>query len=190
MRAVVALISTLLLGACAGGTFGADAVRDPVDASSSSVDSAHLPFVLALEGEGLRAFDAVTGSSRPIPFGTPRADVLNILQTSQGNPPQEQGENLDCNLTYATWADGLTVSFAQDRFVGWFVRAGSGAWTTASGIGVGSTRAELESVYQVQVQATSLGTEFAIGEMGGTLDSSGADARVIHLWAGQVCLAR
>lgn len=190
MRTVVALISTLLLAACAGGAFDTDAVRDPIDASPSSVDNASMPFVLALEGEGLRAFDTTTGSSRPIPFGTPQADVLNILQASQGNPPQEQGENLDCNLAYAAWADGLSVSFANDRFVGWFVRAGSGAWTTVSGIGIGSTRAELESVYQVQVQATSLGTEFVIGEMAGTLDSSTADARVVRLWAGQVCLAR
>jgi hypothetical protein len=59
-----------------------------------------------------------------------------------------------------------------------------------SGIGPGSTRAELEAVYEVEVEPTSLGIEFSAGGIGGLLDGESPDARITAMWAGVTCLFR
>lgn len=145
---------------------------------------------LALDGEGLRLFDAASGAARLIPFGTRKADALSALTAVQAAPPREQGENVDCRATFATWASGLTAWFAQDRFVGWSVRPGSREVTTASGLTVGSSRADLDSAYSANVAPSSLGVEFTAGGLAGLLDSARPDAHVTHLWAGATCIAR
>ena len=62
--------------------------------------------------------------------------------------------------------------------------------TTASGIGLGSTRAALESAYAARVSRSTLGMEFVAGGIAGLLASDHPAAPITHLWAGQVCLAR
>lgn len=145
---------------------------------------------LALDGEGLRLFDAASGAARRIPFGTRKPAALSALTAVQAAPPREQGENVDCRATFATWANGLTAWFAQDRFVGWSVRPGSPEVTTASGLTVGSSRADLDGAYNAKVAPSSLGVEFTAGGLAGLLDSARPDARVTHLWAGATCIAR
>ena len=80
--------------------------------------------------------------------------------------------------------------FAKERFVGWSVTAGSPPVTTASGLKVGSTRAELESAYAAKIAKSTLGVEFSAGALAGLLDSEKTDARVTDLWAGVTCNAR
>jgi hypothetical protein len=145
---------------------------------------------LALEGEGLRGFAVPSGSARPVPFGSPRAAVLDFLQAIYGSPPREQGENLDCGAEFAGWKDGLTVWFAEDRFVGWSLQDRDGTLTTASGVGIGSVRSELEAAHVIEVVDSSLGVEFTSGGLAGLLDSARPDARVTNLWAGLTCIAR
>ena len=53
-----------------------------------------------------------------------------------------------------------------------------------------ATRAELESAYSPEVFESTLGTEFAAGEIFGILDGTGKSARVTHLWAGASCNMR
>lgn len=167
------------------------ATRAPQSASSAAPVSAADP-KLAVEGEGLRWFLQPSGSARPIPFGRPREEVLLSLERVRG--PADKGTNQDCGagpVQYASWADGLSLVFQNERFVGWGLdNRAAGALSTAAGIGPGSTRAELEAAYDATISQTSLGTEFSGGELQGVLDGPSAKARITDMWAGISCVAR
>ena len=148
---------------------------------------------LAVEGEGLRWFLPPDGSARPIPFGTPQANVLASLERVRG--PAGKGVNTDCGagpVEYANWPDGLSVVFQRGKFVGWGLDGrAAGALATADGVGPGTTRVELERGFAtVSVQRTSLGSEFTAGELHGLLDGPEPRARVTEIWAGVSCVAR
>jgi len=145
--------------------------------------------VLALDAEGFRFIDASSGSARPLPFGTEGAQALAAVTGLRG-APKERGTNAECGagpLDYASWADGLTVQASEGRFVGWSVSDSAGAYTTMAGIGVGSTRAELDEAYDAQVSETTLGTEFDAGELFGLLSGTGPEAKVTFMWGGTSC---
>lgn len=189
------LCSTVLLLACAdtrdsGNVDAADTGNiSDADRTTDTRDVSQTDVRLALDPDGLRFFDARSGSARLIPFGTSDSVVMNVLQTTEG-APQQRGENVECGVSYATWNTGLTIVLARDRFVGWSVRGNGGTLTTASGVGVGSTRAQLDSAHAARVFESSLGTEFTAGGLAGILESPRRDARILALWAGQVCIAR
>ena len=152
---------------------------------------------LAIDSEGLRLFGRASGSARPIPFGTPQAAVMTALGFR--DPPASTNRLDECGagpLDQASWSDGLTLYFQDSKFAGWALGGereagdGKGAITTASGIGVGSTRAELEAAYKVEVFDSSLGTEFAAGELFGILDGTARQAKITNLWAGTSCNMR
>ena len=148
--------------------------------------------VLSVAPEGLRLFDPASGSARPLSFGLPAEQVLAVIEASRG--PAERGTNDECGagaMEFARWPDGLGLAFQDGVFVGWSLddRAG-GVLTTSSGIGPGSSRREMEEVYEVTVEETTLGTEFRVGEVSGLLDGPGRDARITNLWAGVACLFR
>jgi len=145
---------------------------------------------LAVEGEGLRAFNLLTGSARALAFGSGRGDTLTMLEAALGKAATEQGENIDCGARFARWDNGLSVWFSKDRFVGWSLGESGATLTTASGIGIGSTRSELESAYSASIAPSSLGTEFSAGGLAGLLDSAKPQARITNLWAGATCIAR
>ena len=152
---------------------------------------------LAIESEGLRLFDPASGSARPIPFGTPRDGVMAALGF-RGSPASTNRLD-ECGagpLDQASWSDGLTLYFRDSKFAGWALGEereagdGKGAITTAAGIGIGSTRAELDAAYKAEVFDSSLGTEFAAGELFGILEGTGPAAKITHLWAGTSCNMR
>lgn len=147
---------------------------------------------LAVEAEGLRLFVGAGGSARALPFGMAREQVLAPLESYRG--PADGGTNTECGagaLDYAVWADGLTLYFQEGRFVGWALdQRAEGAHSTASGIGPGSTRRELEAAYDAKVEQSSLGTEFSAGDMFGVLNGTGPTASVTSMWAGVSCVFR
>ncbi|TPG09946.1 hypothetical protein [Sphingomonas oligophenolica] len=160
---------------------------------STSPQLAKLAPRLAVDGEGLRLFDPTTTSASPIPFGRPQAAVIAAIERFRG--PSDQGVNQDCGagpVDYASWSDGLSLVFQQHRFVGWGLdHRAAGTIATASGIGPGSTRAELESTYaNVDVNRTSLGNEFTAGGFSGVIDGSTAASKITDMWAGTNCAAR
>ncbi|MGH8073383.1 MAG: hypothetical protein ACREO4_04815 [Lysobacter sp.] len=160
-------------------------------AESEPVASGSPAARLALEGEGLRIFVLPSGSARPIAFGTEKAEVLTKLQKVLGGPPVDEGGNSECGATRVRWPGGLATWFVDDAFVGWSVGADGSGVSTVDGLQIGSTRAALESGGSVvDIDSTTLGTEFTAGNVAGLLDSADEDARVIHLWAGQTCIAR
>ena len=147
---------------------------------------------LAVEAEGLRLFVGPGGSARALPFGTAREQLLAPLESYRG--PADGGTNSECGagpLDYAVWADGITLYFQKGRFAGWALdERAEGAHSTASGIGPGSTRAELDAAYDAKVSESSLGTEFAAGGLSGVLNGTGSKAKITNMWAGVSCVFR
>ena len=73
--------------------------------------------------------------------------------------------------------------------MGWFLRDDP-AITTPAGVGIGSTREELEGAHQAEVMDSSLGVEFYSGGLAGLLNSSAPDGTIEALWSGMTCIAR
>ena len=183
--------SLLLLGlsACGpdagenGAAVADKAVPGPVAAAAPVASPRQTPS-LVLEGEGLR----LAGSS--LAFGTPEAATIEAVTEALGRPPAERGANDECGgggLKFAAWKDEITLWFDSDGFVGWDSK---GVLETAGGIGLGSSRSELGALDGLEVQESTLGTEFLAGGIGGILDSSKPGAKVIHLWGGSTCVFR
>jgi len=217
MRPALLLMCTLAatLTGCSRGPAPSDAVSADAAASRQTADSA-LPsaapapatpddpsasatparagVTLALSGEGL---DFVTerGSVRHLVFGTPAAQTVDAVSKTYSGMDPQRGHNAECGagpLDMATWKDGLSVMLQGGRFVGWSVspreaEIGDSSLTTIAGIGIGSTRRELEAAYTALVRETTLGQEFAAGDVFGVLDGAGPSARIIALWAGESC---
>lgn len=149
---------------------------------------------LAIDPDGLRWIMLPNGAARPLPFGTSKADTIAALERVRGKAAQ--GTNADCGagpVQYANWADGLTLAFQNGRFAGWSLDGrAAGGITTADGIGIGTTRAELDSAIgtPLDVRETSLGTEFTAGAYNGLFDGRVANSRVTDIWTGVNCVAR
>ena len=200
-------LPTLLMLCTALTACAPDAASPPAESGAAGAeaaapaDPAPAAQALTVEAEGLRLFDPASGSARPIPFGTAQAQVMAAL-ASRG--AAETGTNAECGagpLAYARWPDGLTLWFQQDALAGWALNAPdgdappsrAGGISTASGLTVGnsqtsaSTRADLDSAYAATVTQSTLGTEFAAGDLYGLLDGEGSGAKVTVLWAGVSC---
>lgn len=201
MRRLIALLLSASIAACGDRPAPAPAspavkpaptapqpldATEPTPSASPTTPSAKL----ALDGEGLRVFQVDTGSASLIAFDTPQAEVLRRVTAVLGQAPEAQGENADCGARYGTWPHGLTTWFMHDRFVGWSVRPAADPLTTASSLRIGSTRSDLDAAYTAKVFRSTLGTEFLAGGIAGLLESASPDAKVIHLWAGNSCVAR
>lgn len=207
MKRALAILAVLTaIGACSGEQSppgnGADPVANgaanqalsPNQPASSAAPQA-TP-VMAIEGEGLRLFNRDTGAARPIPFGTARDQVMAAL-AFRGQP--DIGTLEECGagpLDRASWPDGLTLYFQDAKFAGWALdRRGNDGGnqspiTTAAGIAPGSARSKLEAAYAAKIFESTLGTEFAAGDLFGLLDGRGATARITDLWAGASCNMR
>ncbi|HVF37528.1 MAG TPA: hypothetical protein VNA29_06255 [Sphingomicrobium sp.] len=161
------------------------------DQAAPAVPPAAQPPALAVDGEGLRLIDAASGSARPIAFGTPQGAVMGMLAF---RGPAETGRNEECGagpIDSARWPDGLSLNFQEGRFAGWWISEDTkGTITTPSGIGTGSTRADLENAHSVEVAESTLGTEFHGSGIGGLLEGAGRDSKITALWAGATCVFR
>jgi hypothetical protein len=147
-----------------------------------------VPAPLVLEGAGLR----IPGASPPrtVEFDTPEAATIEALARALGRGPDDRGSNEECgggSMKYAAWTDDLTLWFLDGRFAGWDSK---GRLKTAGGIGIGSSRAELAQLPGIEVEQSTLGTEFRAGGLSGILDSKSANARVTDLWGGATCVFR
>lgn len=141
---------------------------------------------LTLDPDGFRVV-AASGAARPLTFGTSTEDAIETVTALRGDP-SDRGENPECGagpLGYTTWDDGLTLWAQDGQFVGWALDGGT--LTTMAGIGVGSTRAEMDNVIVAAVSESTLGTEFAAGDLYGLLTGPEPDDTVTHLWAGVSC---
>jgi len=133
------------------------------------------------------------GSARHVGFGMAKADAVKMIGAALGSPIEE-AINQDCGagaLAYAAFRNGLSLYFQDGKFAGWDLDGReNGKFTTGNGIGIGTTRKELEAAGTVDVGETSIGNEFMAGGLSGLLSTAAADGKVTNLWAGVTCIAR
>lgn len=188
----LALPVLLALGACEAepgptGNEAADAAA-PASAPTPAPAPPAARSPLVLEGAGLGIPDA--SPPRIVSFDTPKAATVEALTKALGRPPSELGENGECPggaLEFAAWKDEITIWFENGRFAGW---DNKGRLRTTGGIGIGSSRSEVAQLAGMEVEESTLGTEFRAGGLSGILSSKAADARVTHLWGGATCVFR
>lgn len=170
----------------------ADAAANKAATSEARPPAQAMAARLTVEGEGLRWVLPSGGAGEAIPFGMRQDAFLASLEQVRG--PAERRSNPDCPtgaVQYAAWPDGLSLVFEQGRFVGWGLSGGEGATgsvETASGIGPGDTRAQLDA-QSAEVSQSTLGLEFAADEVYGLLDGPSPSARITEMWAGVSCHA-
>lgn len=198
MRKGILFSGCLFLAACGGEP--ANIVAEPSNAvpEPAATPPANLVAEAPVAADGpllnlapgaLSLVDPNSGRSRELAFGLDRATVEDALALALGKPA-ERGSNGECGegaMDFARMPGGLLAWFQQGKFVGWFLDDTAAKLSTASGIGVGSTRKALTDVYDAQIAESSLGQEFTAGELSGLLSGVEATARVTAIWSGQVC---
>lgn len=193
-----AFAAALLLGLAACGQPASETPAAPVEPAAAPPPApapvAAGQAAVALDAGGLMIVMKDTGSSRMIDFGLPKAQVVGIVTNVAGAPTPES-TNSECGagpVQFIGYPDGLTLLFQEDRFVGWSLdKDAAGKQSTMSGVGVGSTRADLAAAYSgVQVSETSLGQEFSAGGLYGVLDGPSPAAKIEVMWAGTSCVFR
>jgi hypothetical protein len=179
----------------------------PGDASAAAdpAASGHPP-VIGLDGEGLRLIDPKSGATRALSFGVDAAQLKSVTEKLKG--PAEAGRSEECGagpLAYLSWDDGLTLYSLDGLFAGWALNEATAVkvpakapaknepparLTTISGIGIGSTRAQLLDAYDAKIEQTTLGTEFNAAGLSGILDGTGPKAKITNMWSGVNCVFR
>lgn len=160
---------------------------------------------LVLTSDALQLVDQITGSSNELPFGTSENRLIEIINNTLESKAVNIVVNTECGagpLKMVAWSNGLTLVFQENNtksaapktdwlFQGWSIdgtKEGAQKLTTMAGIGIGSTLAEMQSAYEIEVKKTSLGREFSTASgLFGILDGAGKDAKIIHLWSGVSC---
>jgi len=164
MRALVSVFAVLALSACV------TTAREP-DVPAFTLDSGGI---------------APTISGLRIDFGRAQTGVIETVSRLLDERPAAITTNPECGagtVTSALWEDGLTLNFIDGDFVGW--TSSDPALPVAGGFRAGQSRLEMP---QVSFQVTSLGAEFARGDVFGILDET--ETSVDLLYAGVTCFFR
>jgi hypothetical protein len=190
------VIATAVVAGCDGGRRAVTVESDssnaalPRDTTGLASDVTAPPVgtrevLVALSGEGLQFVDAGSGRTRLVPFGWEQGTVEGPFQALG-----RIGERRTCGsgLDGVRAGEGLTLWFDGGTFVGWSAD-GSDALnaTTMAGIGVGSTRAEMDSVIGGTFVDGPDGVLFASGGLRGLLDGPSGSATIRFISAGTVC---
>jgi len=160
---------------------------------------------LVLTTNALQLAHRNTGSTIEIPFGKPIDQMIEITNNALQSKPTSIGINNECGagpLKMATWSNGLTLVFQRKKaemansetdwkFAGWYMGISSvnaQKVSTMAGINIGSTRAEMESAYVIDVSKTTLGYEFSTSSgLYGIFEGPEKGAKIISLWSGLSC---
>lgn len=136
-----------------------------------------------LVAEGLRLTSG--SSSRALDFGVAEDQVVRAL-TAVLRDPAERADLRDCGPTTIAVSFGRFTAYVVDGlFQGW--RSGDAGLSTADGITVGSTLAEVRAARpDMTLAETTLGTEVTTGGVSGLVE----DGVVTSLSAGQACAFR
>ncbi len=155
-------------------------------------------YALALSPNAIQIVNQNTGSTKEISFGMAFNQTIETIEKVLKSKPSI-GINSECGagpLKMATWDNGLTLLFKEKNsdwlFVGWAANKPKNPemkLATMAGVGIGSTRKEMESATVIKVNKTSLGYEFSTkaDDLFGIFDGAGQDAKITNLWSGLSC---
>lgn len=192
------VLAALTLAACSSPASEAAPEPKPTAAQSSAEtvvkppEPKSNPVVenpLLLAPDGLLAVNR-DGQMQLVPFGTERNKAESAVGIAL-TPPRDRGSSSECGagtVDYTDFRQGLQMTFQDGKFVGWTINADTSPLRTAKGIGVGSTRQDLDAAYKADVEDSSLGLLWSTGDLVGLLDIDGIDGLVTDVWAGTVCL--
>ena len=148
--------------------------------------------VLYLQADGLGGGPLGLHASDSHPFGLSRDEATARVAAVLGRPTG-RARNVTCArrpVELVKWG-GLTLNFRDDRFAGWTLAGPNPGrpLTTEDDLGIGRRRDSLvdQDRGEARIRQTSRGTEFDALGVRGRLSGQGRDARVIDLYAGQVC---
>tara|TARA_R100000935_G_scaffold10692_1_gene21367 strand:+ start:30159 stop:30839 length:681 start_codon:yes stop_codon:yes gene_type:complete len=158
--------------------------------------------LLAITSNALQVVSRPSGSTTELPLGMEMGELNRIVaKVLNAQIPQPQ-VNSECGagpMTMLIWGNGLNLMFQKEQgsksdkllFVGWSLGEfnNDGTINTMSGIGVGSTRSELEAAYTIEVRKTTLGYEFSTGPEGlyGILKGPSPEDKIEFMWSGLSC---
>jgi len=165
LRAIVSVCALVLVSACV-----------------STTPSEPAPPVLTLDAQGIQH----TASQTRLDFGRDQAGVIDSISRVFNESPASVTTTAECGagpVTAAAFADGLTLNFQDNRFVGWVNSDPSLA--VAGGFRAGQPRVGMP---QVSFQITTLGSEFSRSDVSGILTEDDESVRL--LWAGTTCFFR
>lgn len=196
-RVAAGLAAAMLgLGGCsAPATSAADATAEPSAQASAAEEGLETQAAgeeakVAMDGEGVTVTGA-DGKVQHLAFGMGHDELMRAIAF---RGPAGETTNQECGagpVDFASWPDGLNLLFQQGEFAGWSLDERADTIVTASGgVGIGSPRSALAALGTVEVEESTLGTEFTAGGIGGLLDGPGKGAKVTALWAGLTCMFR
>ena len=158
---------------------------------------------LALTSNALQIVNGRTGSTSEIAFGKPLDELIDITNKILQDKVSGIGVNNECGagpLKMAVWNSGLTLIFKEQKsdglwqFVGWYLGNpvnNTKPLQTMAGIGIGSTREEMETAYVINVIKSSLGYEFSTTSgLYGIFDGPAKKAKITDIWSGTTCVFR
>lgn len=183
MRRALSALAALTLLACSSQPAAQDN-----DAATAPAPAA-VPARVELGMSGLRLLGKDGTQGRSLAFGQNEDEAVQAMTRWRGvpeiEPPVECGTG---QMSKARWPDGLMLLLQDGRFVGWSVNSADAKVATRAGIGVGSSRAELDKAVSPRVFSSAFGVQFSSAEgLSGLLDGPGPDSRVTALWAGLDC---
>lgn len=151
------------------------------------------PMTLYLAPGGLEVVGQDGQPSIFIPMGeTSQADTLKVA-TKLWAPPFANITMEECGagpIDSARFENGVDLHFQENVFVGWATGDDAEA-QLASGVGEGSTVAELDAIAgPVEVFESTIGHEFAASNVFGIASGPGTDATIEMLWSGVSCIFR
>jgi hypothetical protein len=166
--------------------------------STETILPKEVQYTLALSSNALQIVNQNTGSTKEIGFTMNLNKTVETIEKVLKSKPIIN-INYECGagpLKMAAWDNGLTLLFKQKKnewiFVGWTANKAKDPkmkLNTMAGIGIGSTRKEMESAYVIKVDKTSLGYEFSTKGDGffGIFDGADENAEISNLWSGLSC---
>ena len=175
-----------------------DSTSKEIADTTAIVKQASVKYALALSQGALQLVNQNNGATTSLGFGLPFSQVTETVEKVLEMKPLIS-TNSECGagpLKMATWDNGLTLFFQEKNkvfeFVGWGAneaKLSENKLKTMAGIGVGSTRKEMESAYMINVVKTSLGFEFSTksNDLFGIFDGADENARITNMWSGVSC---
>lgn len=189
IRTFALAVPLAVLAACGSADSDTDA-----DTATGGETSAPAGAEIA-EGRAELRGDGLAIGSETFLFNAGRAEVTTAARRIFGGEGL-QGTNEECGagpVDSVQYANGLTLNFQDDKFVGWLARPGSedapGTVETAGGVSPGDPKTDAEAMPGYSMMADStLDGEFSTSDgIGGFLDETSG---VVGLYAGTNCFFR